>query len=169
MAHDEHEQAAASLGALHCGVLTVTDSRTVDTDESGKLMQQMLTDQGHQVARYALLPNDEARVRAEVDSWTRSGEVDAVLITGGTGLSSRDRTIEAVRPLLEKELPGFGELFRALSYEEIGPAAMMSRATCGVLRGCIVVSLPGSKAAVRLALGKLLLPQLRHLVQQARK
>jgi len=169
MAHDEHEQAAAGLGALRCGVLTVTDSRTEATDESGKLMQQLVTEQGHRVARYALLPNDEARVRTEVGSWAGSGEVDAVMITGGTGLSSRDRTIEAVLPLLEKELPGFGELFRALSFEEIGPAAMMSRATCGVLKGCVVVSLPGSRAAVKLALERLLLPQLRHLVQQARK
>ncbi|MHB9146555.1 MAG: MogA/MoaB family molybdenum cofactor biosynthesis protein [Symbiobacteriia bacterium] len=169
MAHDEHEHAAESLGAIRCGLLTVTDSRTEATDESGALMKEMVAAAGHRVTRYTLLPNDEALVRAEVESWLDAGDIDAILITGGTGLSSRDRTIEAVRPLLEKELPGFGELFRALSFDEIGAAAIMSRATCGVAKGRVVVSLPGSKAAVRLALEKLLLPQLRHLVQQARK
>ena len=169
MAHDEHEQAAVSLGALRCGVLTVTDSRSEATDESGKLMQELVTAAGHRAVRYRLLPNDEPRVQAEVAAWLADEEIDVVLITGGTGLSSKDRTLEAVRPLLEKELPGFGELFRFLSYEEIGPAAIMSRATCGTARGRVAVSLPGSKAAVRLALEKLLLPQLRHLVQQARK
>lgn len=169
MAHDEHEHAAESLGALRCAVLTVTDSRTEATDESGKLMQELVSAAGHRAARYRLLPNDEQRVRNEVSAWLADDGLDVILITGGTGLSSKDRTIEAVRPLLEKELLGFGELFRFLSFEEIGPAAIMSRATCGTARGRVVVSLPGSKAAVRLALEKLLLPQLRHLVQQARK
>lgn len=169
MAHDEHEHAAESLGSLRCGVMTVTDSRTEASDESGALMKELLTNAGHRVVRYILLPNEEELVRSEVSGWLDSGDLDAVLITGGTGLSSRDRSIEAVRPLLDKELPGFGELFRSLSFGEIGPAAMMSRATCGIARGRIVVSLPGSKAAVRLAFERLLLPQLRHLVQQARK
>jgi molybdenum cofactor biosynthesis protein B len=148
----------------------VSDTRTESTDESGALMKQLLADGGHQVAAYALLPNDEARVREHVGALLARGDIDAVLITGGTGLGARDRTVEAVRPLLEKELPGFGELFRVISYQDqVGTAAILSRALAGGAQGKLLVSMPGSKAAVELALTRILLPELRHAIRELRR
>ena len=150
--------------------MTVSDSRTEATDESGALMQRLLSGAGYQVASYTLLPNDEARVREHVRALLTRDDTDAVLLTGGTGLGSRDRTVEAVRPLLEKELPGFGELFRVISYQDqIGPAAILSRALAGSAHGKLVVSMPGSKAAVELALTRILLPELRHAIRELRR
>lgn len=166
----EHRRQAATLGALNCAVLTVSDSRTVETDESGPLARQLLADAGHEIAIHGRLPNDEPRVRALVDEWLSRGDLHAIVITGGTGLGSKDRTIEAVRPLFEKEIPGFGELFRLLSYQEqIGTTAILSRAAAGSARGAAVVSLPGSKAAVELALTRILIPELRHLLREIRR
>lgn len=125
----------------------MTDSRTEATDESGPLARRLLEAAGHEIARHALLPNDEARVRTLVSEWLASGDLSAIVITGGTGLGSKDRTVEAVTPLFEKEIPGFGELFRLLSYQEqIGTTAILSRAVAGCAKGAVVVSLPGSKA-----------------------
>ena len=155
---------------MRCAVVTVSDSRTEATDESGALMQRLLSGAGYQVASYTLLPNDEARVREHVRALLTRDDTDAVLLTGGTGLGSRDRTVEAVRPLLEKELPGFGELFRVISYQDqIGPAAILSRALAGSAHGKLVVSMPGSKAAVELALTRILLPELRHAIRELRR
>ncbi len=163
----QHRAEGAGRSGARCSVLTVSDSRTEADDVSGQLMQRLLRDEGHTVVGYRLLPNDEAAVRAHVVAELARADVDAVLCTGGTGLGSRDRTVEAVRPLLEKELPGFGELFRLLSYQEqVGAAAMLSRAVAGGVRGKLVVSLPGSSAAVELALTKLLLPELRHVLRE---
>lgn len=165
-----HRREAQALGALRVAVLTVTDSRTESTDESGPLARRLLEAAGHEIARQALLPNDEPRVRALVSDWLTMGDLAAVVITGGTGLGSKDRTVEAVTPLFEKEIPGFGELFRLLSYQEqIGTTAILSRAVAGSAQGAVIVSLPGSKAAVELALTRVLIPELRHLIREIRK
>lgn len=152
---------------MRCAVLTVSDSRTEATDESGPLIRSLLENAGHSVLTHALLKNDEAGVRAHVAAWLARGDLQAVLITGGTGLGSKDRTIEAVRPLFEKEIPGFGELFRLLSYQEqIGTTAILSRAAAGSAKGAVIVSMPGSRAAVDLAMTRILIPELPHLLRE---
>jgi len=150
-------------------VLTVSDTRTDATDASGQAIVELLLAAGHQVAGKAIEPDDPVRVAELVRQQAAIADVDAVITTGGTGLSSRDSTFEAVDALLDKRLPGFGELFRMLSYHDIGAAAMLSRACAGTIGGVIVISLPGSEQAVRLAMTKLVVPELGHLVQQARK
>ncbi|HJU64450.1 MAG TPA: molybdenum cofactor biosynthesis protein B [Gemmatimonadaceae bacterium] len=165
----EHRRQASALESIRCAVITVSDTRTEATDESGKLIQQLLTGAGHTIVRYVLLPNVEALVTSHVAELL-GDDADAVILTGGTGLGEKDRTVEAVQPLLDKELPGFGELFRFLSYQEqIGSAAILSRAVAGGARRTLVVALPGSRAAVELALTKILLPELKHLVWELRK
>ena len=155
--------------SVRCAVLTVSDSRTLETDGGGDLLVELLQGAGHAVVLRALHPDEPAVVRAAVEQAIASGGVDAVLTTGGTGLGARDSTYEAVEGLLDKQLPGFGELFRSLSYAEIGAAAMLSRATAGVCRGCIVTVLPGSPDAIRLAMTKLILPELGHMVGVAQR
>jgi molybdenum cofactor biosynthesis protein B len=165
-----HRAEASTLGALVCGVLTVSDSRSLETDESGPLARRLLEDAGHSIAVHSLLPNDEPAVRQLVGDWLARGDLHAIIITGGTGLGSRDRTVEAVTPLFEKEIPGFGELFRFLSYkEQIGTTAILSRAAAGSARGAVIVSLPGSRAAVELALTRILVPELPHLLREIRR
>jgi molybdenum cofactor biosynthesis protein B len=165
-----HRAEGDKLAALGCAVVTVSDSRTEANDESGALIQQLVLAAGHRVADYALFKNDESAVREYVRVLLAREDVDAILLTGGTGLSSRDRTVEAVRPLIEKELPGFGELFRVVSFQEqVGTAAILSRAFAGASRGTLIVSMPGSKAAVELALTQILLPELRHAIRELRR
>ena len=148
----------------------MSDSRTEATDESGALMRSLLEGAGHRVVDYQLLKNDEPAVREHVRALVARTDVDAVLLTGGTGLGSRDRTVEAVRPLLEKELPGFGELFRVISFQDqVGTAAILTRALAGGVQGKLIVSMPGSKAAVELALTRVLLPELRHAIRELRR
>jgi molybdopterin adenylyltransferase len=155
--------------SVRCYVLTVSDTRTEENDTSGRAIADLLSAAGHTVAARAIVKDDPASVRATIERQLASSDVHAIITTGGTGITSRDSTFEAVDALLEKRLDGFGELFRMLSFEQIGPAAMMSRASAGLAAGKIVVSLPGSEAAVRLAMERLLLPELGHLVQQASK
>ena len=165
-----HKEEAKRITSLRLGLLTVSDSRTKENDESGAVLREKMGGAGHTVVEQELLPNDESRVRELVRAWTARDDIDAEIITGGTGLGSKDRTIEAVRPLFDKELPGFGEIFRMVSYQEqVGAAAMLSRAMAGSVRGRIVVSLPGSKAAVSLAVEKLLIPELAHAVREVRR
>jgi molybdenum cofactor biosynthesis protein B len=163
----EHKQHAPHV--VRCFVLTVSDTRTESTDTGGRAIRDLLAGAGHAVVGHALVPDDGAAVRATVSAQLDAPDVDVVITTGGTGISSRDTTYEAIDGLLDKRLDGFGELFRMLSYEQVGSAAMMSRATAGLARGHIVIALPGSEAAVRLAMTTLVLPELGHLVQQARK
>ncbi len=152
---------------VQCAVLTVSDTRTVDTDRSGQLMRQSLEDAGHAVVDYKLLPDEPTQIRQQILSWCQaSTPIQAVLINGGTGIAPRDTTYDAIEHLLEKVLPGFGELFRWLSYQEIGSRAMASRAIAGVCRGRLIFSLPGSSNAVQLAMEKLILPELAHLMRQ---
>jgi molybdopterin adenylyltransferase len=156
---EEHRHHAHK--SLKVGVVTASDTRTADTDESGRLIREMLTSAGHRVEHYEIVPDDPGPIRkALLENLMR---LDAIIVNGGTGISSRDSTIEAVRTLLEKELEGFGELFRYLSYQEIGSAAILSRALAGVAAGKIVASLPGSPQACRLAMEKLLVPELGHM------
>ncbi len=160
----EHRAGApASVGVF---VLTVSDTRTEATDSGGGAIRELLTAAGHTVAGYRILPDDPAQVRAAVELALANPDVQVVITTGGTGVTSRDSTYEAVAALLEKRLDGFGELFRALSYQEIGAAAMLSRAVAGTVGRKAVFALPGSEHAVRLAMAQLILPELGHLAQQ---
>jgi molybdenum cofactor biosynthesis protein B len=166
----EHRADAATRSGARVLVVTVSDSRTRATDESGALMEQLLTDAGHVVVARELLTNDEAPLRVALEAAISRTDVDAVLCTGGTGLGARDRTVDVVRPLLERELPGFGELFRMLSFmEQIGAAAMLSRAIAGATRGKFVAVMPGSRAAVELAMKRLIVPELQHALREIRR
>jgi molybdenum cofactor biosynthesis protein B len=166
----EHRAAGATRAAARVAIVVVSDQRTIETDESGPLARWLLIQAGHSVAGFALLPNDETNTRAHVTALITRDDVDVILLCGGTGLGARDRTVEAVRPIMEKELPGFGELFRMISYQEqIGTAAILTRALAGAVNGKLIVSLPGSKAAVELALTKVLLPELQHLLHELRR
>ena len=165
MSQEQHK--ATAPARIRCFVLTVSDTRTVETDRSGRAIAELLTAAGHEVTGSEIVKDEPADVIRAVSA--QIGVVDAVITTGGTGLTARDSTYEALTSLLDKRLDGFGELFRMLSYEDIGSAAMMSRAVAGTVRGTFVAALPGSEGAVRLAMEKLLLPELRHVVQQLRK
>ncbi|MBI2014454.1 MAG: MogA/MoaB family molybdenum cofactor biosynthesis protein [Candidatus Rokubacteria bacterium] len=160
----EHKaQAPESIG---CWVLTISDTKTRETDSSGALIRQLLIGAGHQVIGSTVVRDEPDDVRRVIREACADPAVQAVIATGGTGVTSRDSTYEAIEGLLDKRLPGFGELFRMLSYQEVGAAAMLSRAQMGVHARRIVASLPGSPNACRLALEKLLLPELPHLVRE---
>jgi molybdenum cofactor biosynthesis protein B len=162
---DEHKATAPT--SVGCFVLTVSDSRTPATDTGGAVIRELLTGAGHTVVDSTIVRDEPADVARVVRQACADPRVRVVILTGGTGITSRDSTFEAVEALLDKRLPGFGELFRVLSYEQVGAAAMLSRAQMGIHARCIVVSLPGSPNACRLALQKLLLPELGHLVREA--
>ena len=161
MSHNEHKERAPK--ALAFALLTVSDSRDEATDETGRTIRALLEAAGHTVVAYAVVRDEEADIRAAVEAWLEGGAIQAVVLNGGSGVSPRDVTPEAVRLLLDKELPGFGELFRALSYQEIGAAAYLSRAFAGVARGKAVFCLPGSASAAALAVERLILPEAGHL------
>jgi molybdenum cofactor biosynthesis protein B len=153
--------------SVRCFVVTVSDTRTEETDTSGRAAAELLSAAGHLVVGRTIVKDDPALVRSTLERQLANPDVQAIITTGGTGIASRDSTYEVVSAMLHKRLDGFGELFRILSYEQVGPAAMMSRACAGLVAGRIIVSLPGSEAAVRLAIERLLIPELGHLVQQA--
>jgi molybdenum cofactor biosynthesis protein B len=167
MSQAEHK--ARAPVAVRCFIVTVSDTRTEETDTSGRAIAALLTAAGHIVTGRAIVKDEASLVREAVRRQLASVDVQVIIATGGTGITSRDSTYEAISALLEKRLDGFGELFRMLSFEQIGAAAMMSRACAGLAAGHIIVSLPGSEAAVRLAMERLLIPELGHLVQQAAK
>jgi molybdenum cofactor biosynthesis protein B len=160
------EHKANAPRSIGCWVLTISDTKTPETDTSGTLIRELLTGAGHQVVGSEIVRDEPTEVQRVIRDSCASAAVQAVIMTGGTGITSRDATFEAVEAMLDKRLPGFGELFRMLSYQEVGGAAMLSRAQMGVSRGRIIVSLPGSPNACRLALEKLLLPELGHLVRE---
>jgi molybdenum cofactor biosynthesis protein B len=162
VSHLEHRDAAPA--SVRCFVLTISDTRTLDTDKSGAAIAALLGGAGHEVAGRAIVRDDPAVVRDAI--LAQAGSVQAIVATGGTGLGSRDSTYEAIAGLLEKRLDGFGELFRMLSYEQIGAAAMLSRACAGAIGRTALFSLPGSEHAVRLAMTKLILPELGHVVRE---
>ena len=150
-------------------VLTISDTRTVETDESGRIIKDKLIAAEHTVAAYRITTDDPEIIRDAIEQFLNDPNIEAVITNGGTGISPRDQTVETVTRLLDKTLDGFGELFRFLSYEEIGSSAMMSRAIGGIARGKPLFALPGSKAAVRLGMEKLILPELPHLLYELRK
>jgi molybdenum cofactor biosynthesis protein B len=156
--HDHEKHGRANL---KIGIITASDSRTPENDESGKLIGLLLEAAGHRVDFYEILPDDGEKISAAIVN--NLDNLDAIIVNGGTGITARDGTTEVVKSLLEKELEGFGELFRMLSFQEIGAAAMMSRAIAGVRHGKFIAALPGSTAACRLAMEKLLIPQLGHI------
>ena len=158
-AHEHRHQ--GSHAHLKFAVITASDSRSPQNDESGSLIRQMLEQAGHTVAHHEIVPDSPERIRQTLTE--NLPLLDGIIITGGTGIAARDSTIEAVKPLLSKELEGFGELFRMLSYQAVGSAAFLSRALAGTSDGKIVVALPGSPDACRLALEKLLIPELGHM------
>lgn len=168
MGATDHRIQARDVGPVGYVVLTVSDSRTEATDDSGRLIQRLLNEAGHRMEDYELVRNAPRVIAAAVRRFLQGG-AQCLVVTGGTGVGRKDLTIETVTPFLEKVLPGFGELFRRLSHGEIGSAAMLSRAACGVSRGKVICCLPGSEAAVRLGLSQLLIPELSHLVWVANR
>lgn len=161
----EQAHKAAAPKSLPCRILTVSDTRTLKTDKSGRLIAELLEAAGHTIAERVVVPDDPPAIAAQVQDWVAAG-APVILTNGGTGIAARDTTYEAICGLLDKRLDGFGELFRMLSYEEIGPAAMLSRAVAGVAGHTIVIAMPGSSGGVRTAMEKLVIPELGHLVQQ---
>lgn len=168
MSVEEHKKEAATLGPVRCAVFAISDTRGEKEDLSGKRLVELLTQAGHKVVAYQVMGNNPDLVKASIQEQIK-GEADLIITTGGTGLSKKDSTIEVVSPLLDKVLPGFGELFRRLSYDQIGSAAFLSRALLGLAKGKIVVCLPGSPRAAELALTNLIVPELNHLVWEARR
>jgi molybdenum cofactor biosynthesis protein B len=163
---EHRDQAATSLGV---GIITVSDTRTLDNDGGGALIVQHMQAAGFLVADRRIVKDERASIQQAIREMLELNTCDAVLLTGGTGVSQRDCTPEAVQPLLEVELPGYGEIFRMISFQEIGAAAMLSRATAGRVGTKVVMTMPGSPAGVRLALEKLIVPELAHLIHHARK
>ncbi len=167
MSHEAHR--AAAPATIRCAVLTISDTRSIDTDTSGASIIALLEAAGHEIVARGLVPDDEAAVLEWVLRQRARETVDAILTTGGTGVARRDNTHEALMKLLDKPIPGFGELFRMLSYQDIGAAAMLSRACAGISQCRVIIALPGSERAVRLAMEKLVLPEIGHLVREARR
>ena len=163
------EHKAHGPASVACSIITCSDTRTPETDTSGQLIRTLLEQAGHRIHAYHVVKDEPSQVRTLIRQAGGNQAVDALIINGGTGISQRDSTFEAVHVLLEKHIPGFGELFRSLSYKEIGSAAMLSRATAGLHQGKVIFSIPGSRGAVRLAMEALILPELSHLVGELRK
>lgn len=164
-----HGGSGDSLGDLAFGLLTVSDTRNSADDVSGSLMRTLVSESSHRVWANAIVPDDSPTVREKVLTWALDPACDVILAAGGTGLSARDRTVEAVSDLFDVRIDGFGELFRLLSFEKIGSRAMLSRAAAGVVRGTPVFLLPGSPEAVALALTRLVLPEIAHVVGELRR
>jgi molybdopterin adenylyltransferase len=167
MSPSDVDHKAAAPRSVGCVVLTISDTRTDATDTSGRAIADLLTDAGHRVVGRTIIKDDPDLVRSAIERQSAQVDVQVIITTGGTGITSRDSTYEAVSGMLHKTLDGFGELFRMISYEQIGSAAMLSRACAGLVGQRIVISLPGAEAAVRLAMERLILPELGHMVQQA--
>lgn len=164
-ASTEHKKKAEELPPIQFGIVTVSDTRTIETDQNGKYLKEKLQEEGHQMIAYYIIPDEPALVE---ETLTKILETNAkiIIFNGGTGISQRDNTFDALNRRIEKEMPGFGELFRMLSYEEIGSSSIFSRATAGVCHGRMVFSIPGSPAAVRLAWEKIIAPELKHILYE---
>lgn len=168
MSHKEHEKCAADL-ALSCCVITLSDTRSKDSDTSGQAIIEQLKRAGYRVAQYELIPDEPEQLRLIVRRAIADPEIDLIITTGGTGVAARDRTVDTILPMLGTPIPGFGELFRMLSFQEIGAAAMLSRAEAGIANGTVVFLLPGSTHACKLAMERLIVPQAAHLVSHAKR
>jgi molybdenum cofactor biosynthesis protein B len=165
MSYHEHKDQAPK--SISCAVITISDSRTEATDESGHLLRETMIKAGHRVLSYVLLKNDAEVIGRTVRDLLTQPDLQVIITTGGTGASHRDVTVETLAPLLHKTLDGFGELFRFLTYQEIGTTSIMSRAMAGVAHGKIVISLPGSLGAVTLAVDRIIVPEIGHMVREA--
>ena len=154
--------------AVNCAVITVSDTRTTQTDKSGHLIQQLLTDAGHQIVTYSIVKDEPEDIQKWLTELDKNPDLEAIIFNGGTGIAPRDTTYDVVSSWLTKTIPGFGEIFRYLSYQEIGSRAIASRAVAGITNQKLIFSLPGSSNAVKLALTQLILPELNHLVRQVR-
>jgi molybdenum cofactor biosynthesis protein B len=164
VSYREHKK--GSPQSVNCAVLIISDSRTEQTDESGKFLKQALSQNGHQVIAYAILKNDAEAIERKIRELLGQDELQVIITSGGTGISHRDVTVETVSSIMEKKLDGFGELFRSLSYQEIGTASIMSRAVAGVIGGKIIICIPGSLGAAKLAMDKIILPEIGHMVRE---
>jgi len=167
MGNHEHEKLASAN--LRLGVMTFTDTRDESSDKSGVILKEMLAAAGHKIAGYRVVREDPELMRQALAEWLQSAEFDAVITNGGTGLTARDSTVEVARSFFTKEMEGFGEIFRLISYHQIGAAAMLSRACAGVVGDKMLICLPGSSKAVRLATARLIVPQLPHMVWEVRR
>jgi molybdenum cofactor biosynthesis protein B len=163
----QHREAAAA--ALSVGVITVSDTRTLETDTGGAAIVELLEGEGHVVKSRSIVTDDRDRIVSAVLALAGDPDIDAIITTGGTGIARRDVTHDAISSILGRELTGFGELFRMLSWEEIGPAAMLSRAIAGAIGTTAIFALPGSRNAIRLAMEQLILPEIEHVVFEIRK
>jgi molybdenum cofactor biosynthesis protein B len=163
-ASEHRAKARREYPAVGVAVVTVSDTRDASTDLSGPILKEELAAAGHRIVHYEVIPDDPGRIRFAFNTLCQKPEVQAIVFNGGTGVSRRDGTVEVVQPELEKILPGFGEIFRLLSWQEVGPPAILSRAVAGTRRGKAVFCLPGSANAVTLAARKILRPELAHLV-----
>jgi molybdenum cofactor biosynthesis protein B len=162
-----HEHKTHENKSVGCAVLVTSDSRTEETDESGKLIRQRLTDNGHKVVYYTILKNDAAVLKSKILELLKQEDVQVIITSGGTVLSHKDVTIDTIQPMLEKNLDGFGELFRSLTFQELGTASIMSRAAAGVINGKVIICFPGSLGAATLAMDKIILSEIGHLVREA--
>jgi molybdenum cofactor biosynthesis protein B len=165
MGYQEHKNQAPK--SVTCAVLIISGTRTEQSDESGKLIMQALKKEGHQVISYSILKNDADSILKNLDELLKEESLQVIITSGGTGASHLDITIETISPILEKKLDGFGELFRFLTYQEIGTSSIMSRAMAGVVKGRVIICLPGSVKAVSLAVERIILPEIGHLVREA--
>ncbi len=165
MGYKEHKEKAPQ--SVSCAVLTISDTRTEKDDESGRLLKQKLSENGHRVVSYSILKNEAGHIRKNIYELLKDEELQVIITSGGTGVSHRDITVETISSILEKKLDGFGELFRFLSYQDIGTASVMSRAIAGVAGGKVILCLPGSPEATNLAIDKLILPEIGHMVREA--
>lgn len=164
-----HREQAEKMPPVTAAVITISDTRTTQTDSSGRYILDSLTAAGHAVAIYEILPDEPEQIRSRISALAQSGQVQVVITNGGTGVAPRDGTFEAVSGILTKTLPGFGELFRMLSYEEVGAAAMLSRATAGLCGRTLIFSMPGSPNATRVAMEKLILPEIAHIAWEIQR
>ena len=164
-----HSHRADSPRVVRIAIVTLSDTRTEATDAAGKAARALVVEAGHTLVDYRVLPDEAEKIRAHVRSLAEDDRADIVVTTGGTGITARDTTYEALVGLFDKQLPGFGELFRSLSYAELGPASMLSRALAGTVGKSLLFCCPGSEGAVSLALTKLILPEAGHLVREARR
>lgn len=167
MAYQEHKH--QSPKSVNCSIIVTSDTRTEQNDESGEFIMRILKGNGHKVLSYSLLKNESEAIGKRINQLINDDKLQVIIMSGGTGISSRDVTIETVLPTFDKELDGFGELFRFLTYQQIHTGSIMSRSTAGVVKGKVIICLPGSLNAVSLAMEKIILPEIGHMVREAQR
>jgi molybdenum cofactor biosynthesis protein B len=167
MGFKEHKE--KSLKKVSCVVITISDTRNEKSDKSGNIIKNFLKNESHEIVDYKIIKDEPRDIKEYLEKIINIKNIQAIILNGGTGISKRDRTYEVVKSLLEKRIDGFGEIFRYLSFKEIGTPAIMSRSIAGICNGKVIISIPGSENAVRLAMEKLILPELGHMVWEANR